>query len=418
MGTPAAPAAQRRRRRGSAGRWRAGELAPPLAVCLALAHLSALAPLPAAADTTLETDTEALAQIFFALGGPGWQNRFGWQVLEEAREQFDDVFDQDGDEVLTLEELKQGMNVNYVGCRFPPCYPTLKVHNPLFRVPEPENRFRLEEFGWFDAEIEVIIELALRQRVDPVRGAARVEGRDTSIDGMMLFKEFFSNLITADPCLDKWFGLSCSDQGRVLALSLPANQLTGTIPPDIGNLTQIRGLHLGGFGGGGLDSNNIIGEIPDAIVQLYQMESLSLDHNLLSGTIPAAIGQLNRMTSLHLSSNRFFGPLPDLSKLVHLEELMLDHNLLQGPLHTLGNLTSLQKLDVSYNEFSGDLSKPLVGLPRLRQAYWHGNPFADAPTPVSPLGSTTPPNLASDVNRHAFSKVPSIVSLYWNVPGH
>ena len=34
-----------------------------------------LAMLPMAAprgDTTLETDTEALAQIFFALGGPGW----------------------------------------------------------------------------------------------------------------------------------------------------------------------------------------------------------------------------------------------------------------------------------------------------------------------------------------------------------
>jgi len=33
-------------RGGPAGRWRAGELAPPLAVCLALAHLSALVPRP------------------------------------------------------------------------------------------------------------------------------------------------------------------------------------------------------------------------------------------------------------------------------------------------------------------------------------------------------------------------------------
>lgn len=113
----------------------------------ALAVLLSLGPETATADTTLETDTEALAQVFFALGGPGWQNRRGWQVLEDARAQFDDVFDMDGDEVLTLEELKQGMNVNYVGCRSPPCYPTLKIRNPLFRIPEPENRFRLQEFG-------------------------------------------------------------------------------------------------------------------------------------------------------------------------------------------------------------------------------------------------------------------------------
>jgi hypothetical protein len=227
-------------------------------VIYVLVHATLL-PQLAEADSTLETDTEALAQFFFALGGPGWQNRSGWQVLEAAREQFDDVFDVDSDELLTIEELKRGMNVNYVGCRNPPCFPKLKIHNPLFRIKEPQNRFRLEEFGWNDAEMQGIMDLALRQRIDVVRGAAKVEGRDKTIDGMMLFKEFVSNLITLDPCLDQWHGLSCSEQGRVLAISLPANQLTGTIPPDIGNLTQLRGLHLGAFGGGGVDSNNIIG---------------------------------------------------------------------------------------------------------------------------------------------------------------
>jgi hypothetical protein len=161
----------------------------------------------------------------------------GWQILEEAREQFDDVFDTDGDEVLTLEEMKSGLNVNYVGCRHPPCFPTLKIHNPLFRISPPENRFALEEFGWFDDAVSALISNALRQRTDPIRGTAKIEGRDKSIDGMLLFKEFFSNFIRADPCLDGWHGLSCTNQGRVIGISLPANHLTGTIPPDIGNLT-------------------------------------------------------------------------------------------------------------------------------------------------------------------------------------
>jgi hypothetical protein len=200
----------------------------PLPVVLvALGLLLSEVSFHAGADTTLETDSEALSQIFFALGGPGWHNREGWEVLEEAREQFDDVFDLDGDEVLTQEEFKRGLNVNYVGCRFPPCFPGLKVHNPLFRIPEPENRFALEDVGWLDTQIDPMFENALRQRTDPVRGEARVEGRDKSIDGMMLFKEFFSNFIAADPCLDRWHGITCSEQGRILGLSLPANQLTG-----------------------------------------------------------------------------------------------------------------------------------------------------------------------------------------------
>lgn len=79
----------------------------------------------------------------------------GWEILEIARDQFDDVFDIDGDEVLTLEELKRGLNVNYVGCSYPPCFPTLKKSNPIFSVVEPDNRFALEEFGFFDEYLQV-----------------------------------------------------------------------------------------------------------------------------------------------------------------------------------------------------------------------------------------------------------------------
>jgi hypothetical protein len=307
------------------------------------------------------------------------------------------------------------------------------------------------------------MQLALRQRTDPVRGTTKVEGRDKSIDGMLLFKEFVSNFIATDPCRDQWHGwftpalnfvsvsillwhhpsalelryrpdadmcrgkhtgLSCSDQGRVLAISLPSNQLTGTIPPDIGNLTAIRGLHLGGTDSGGIDTNNIIGEIPEDLGQLYQLESLSLDHNLLSGSIPSIFGtgKLTRLTSLRLSHNRLFGPLPDLSQLTQLEKLDIDHNWLQGPIHTIGNLTKLQHLDMSYNEFSGDLLQPLIGLPVLRQVLFHGNAFAATPTPLSPLGAALPPHLSSDVNKLSAAALPVdkavLIDLFDALAGH
>jgi len=38
--------------------------------------------------------------------------------------------------------------------------------------------------------------------------------------------------------------------------------------------------------------------------------------------------------------------------------------------------------------------QPLAELPLLRHVYFHANPFADPPTPLSPLGAHTPANLA------------------------
>lgn len=40
-------------------------------------------------------------------------------------------------------------------------------------------------------------------------------------------------------CATTRHGISCTEQGRVIGISLPANHLSGTIPPDIGNLTSV-----------------------------------------------------------------------------------------------------------------------------------------------------------------------------------
>ncbi len=160
------------------------------------------------------------------------------------------MFDTNGDELLSVQELRRGLNVNYVGCQDPPCYPVLKVSNPLFRVPYPANAFALGEYGFCVAgeplctaaderNVLPLMVAAQRARTDPSRLPSKVEGRNKALDGYVLFKEFFSNLVAADPCADRWYGVGCSDQGRVTALSLAANQLTGTIPPDVGNLTQV-----------------------------------------------------------------------------------------------------------------------------------------------------------------------------------
>ena len=286
--------------------------------------------------------------------------------------------------MLTPEEIKRGLNVNYVGCAYPPCNPTMKVQNPLFSIPLPdEPRSALEEFGFKDEYIQPFIENALRTRIDPVRGADKVNGRDTSIDGLMLFKEFFSNFIAADPCNDEWHGIACSEQGRVTGVALPSNHLVGTIPPDVGNLTHLKGLLLGAADT--VTRNYIIGEIPSNIDELYRLETLVLDNNLLSGTIPAGIGSLERLSVLDLSNNHLEGPLPDLALLQNLQKLLLANNDLNGTLDTCANLASLDTIDCRNNDFSGDLQAPLSQLGVLRKVFLRGN---NANSSMSPLGAS------------------------------
>ncbi|CAN0233930.1 unnamed protein product, partial [Scytosiphon promiscuus] len=41
-----------------------------------------------------------------------------------------------------------------------------------------------------------------------------------------------------------WFGVTTNDEGRVVCVSLPGNNLRGEIPRDIGNLSMIEELSL------------------------------------------------------------------------------------------------------------------------------------------------------------------------------
>ena len=48
-------------------------------------------------------------------------------------------------------------------------------------------------------------------------------------------------LATDTPC--SWYGVSCN-AGHVIGVSLDSNQLSGSIPPELGNLTNCGSLYL------------------------------------------------------------------------------------------------------------------------------------------------------------------------------
>ena len=110
-----------------------------------------------------------------------------------------------------------------------------------------------------------------------------------------------TNWLTNAP-LDQWHYVSTDSAGRVIHVNLRDNQLSGVIPPELGNLASLEYLYL--------NRNQLIGEIPSELGRLANLEALGLSGNQLSGEIPPELGKLNRLELLYLYRNQLIGEIP------------------------------------------------------------------------------------------------------------
>ncbi|CDP05584.1 unnamed protein product [Coffea canephora] len=170
-------------------------------------------------------------------------------------------------------------------------------------------------------------------------------------------------------------------------LNLAHNNLSGFIPHCFNNITalMVSGLY-GDYGieaqaslqdikGGreseylqgslplvksiSLSANNLVGEIPDGVMELVQLQVLNLSQNHLTGRIPDKIGNLKQLETLDLSMNALFGAIPkSLSDLYSLNSLNLSHNKLSGPIPSGNQLQTLTDPSI-YEGNSGLCGKPL-----------------------------------------------------------
>ena len=133
-----------------------------------------------------------------------------------------------------------------------------------------------------------------------------------------------SNIEVGDYYVELW-GVVYSVE-NTNELNLSSTQLTGSIPPEIGNLTNLTFLSLMGSPG-----NELTGEIPSEIGNLINLTYLNLMYNELTGFIPSEIGNLTNLNYLKLSSNQLTGSIPpEIGNLTNLIWLRLDDNQLSG----------------------------------------------------------------------------------------
>ncbi len=178
---------------------------------------------------------------------------------------------------------------------------------------------------------------------------------------------------------------------RVQALSLGWPVINGRIPSALAGLTHLRELELGGYLGGELPPDlgelknlralrlsaaYIHGPIPPELGQLAQLEELMFLHTYLSGSIPPELAGLRRLRSLWIADSPFLvGSIPpELGRLASLEGLGLSNNGLTGSIPAeLGQLTKLGGLSLEGNQLTGPIPLELDALTKLEHLELGGN---------------------------------------------
>ncbi|XP_060172794.1 LRR receptor-like serine/threonine-protein kinase GSO1 [Lycium barbarum] len=182
---------------------------------------------------------------------------------------------------------------------------------------------------------------------------------------------------SSDTSICHWAGVTCSTSQRVTGLNISNMGITGTVPPQLGNLSFLVSLDLQGnkFGGElptwfhllpelkylSLGNNSFNGNITGSLFSSKKLHTLILSYNSLQGPVPRECGNATLLEILNLGHNKLTGVIPDeIGNLHNLKMLVMTSNDLEGsiPLNVF-NISSLEVIDLSNNSLSGTLPQSL-----------------------------------------------------------
>lgn len=179
-----------------------------------------------------------------------------------------------------------------------------------------------------------------------------------------------------------WYGVGIKNN-RVISVALFDNNLVGSIPTTIGNLTELILLHL--------YNNSLHGSLPSSIGNLTKLTSLTLMHNQLSGSLPGSIVNLTLLKDLTINHNNLSGTIPvNIGNLTNLEKLRLHNNQLEGPIpQSIGALTALDELELNNNQLTGTIPETIAAFTNLTMLSLNDNLLSG----ILPSEVTDLPNL-------------------------
>jgi len=143
-----------------------------------------------------------------------------------------------------------------------------------------------------------------------------------------------------------WFGIVCEE--NIIRIVLVDNNLSGSIPPKIGNLSdQLASLDL--------SKNKISGTLPSDIGRLTFATKLNILENNISGFIPSEIGRMEKLRIVHLRDNNLTGSIPsEIGLLKQATAINLSNNYISGTIPSeIGKLSSLNALILTENDITG-----------------------------------------------------------------
>ena len=212
--------------------------------------------------------------------------------------------------------------------------------------------------------------------------------------------------------IDTWAGITVSSS-RVLTLDLARKGLAGSIPAELGNLTNLNRLFLENNRLTGniptelanltnlwwldLGHNDLTGSIPTELASLTNLRIIFLNYNRLTGSIPAELGNITSLTWIFLNNNELTGSIPAELGNLNLSHLNLSNNRLTGSIPAaIGNFTNLTTLPLSNNRLTGNIPTELSNLTNLTQLNLENNRLTGSiPTELGRLAPSQGGNLTT-----------------------